>query len=59
MSSSEKNFMSFALQAPRPMDGQCRTLSDLCRLHGSIKYMKIDAEGLEYEIISTLDRKSR
>lgn len=51
--------MSFALQAPRPMDGQCRTLSDLCRLHGSIKYMKIDAEGLEYEIISTLDRKSR
>jgi len=57
MSSSEKNFMGFALHPPRRMDVQCRTLSDLCRLDGSIKYIKIDAEGLEYEIISTLERE--
>jgi hypothetical protein len=36
---------------------QCRTLSDLCSLCAPLKYRKIDAEGLEYEIISTLDRE--
>jgi FkbM family methyltransferase len=57
MSSSENNFMGFALPAPHQIDVQCRTLSDLCSLYGPIKYIKIDAEGLEYEIISTLDRE--
>lgn len=56
MSSPEKNFMGFALPAPRPIDVQSRTLSELCRLHGPVKYIKIDAEGHEYEIISTLDQ---
>jgi FkbM family methyltransferase len=57
MSSSENNFMGYALPAPRQIDVQCRTLSDLCRLYGPTKYIKIDAEGQEYEIISTLDEE--
>lgn len=57
MSAPENNSRGFALPKPRPVDVQCRTLSDLCRLHGPIKYIKIDAEGLEYEIISTLNQE--
>ena len=57
MSSPENNSMGFALPAPRQIDVQCRTLSDLCGIYSPIKYIKIDAEGLEYEIISTLDQE--
>jgi FkbM family methyltransferase len=57
LSSSQNNSMGYALPTPHKIDVQSRTLSNLCSMYGPIKYIKIDAEGLEYEIISTLDKK--
>lgn len=49
------NRFGLALTSPEKIRVQTCTLAELVQEYGPIKYVKIDAEGYEYEIVSSLE----